>query len=76
MYVDIKDKDKRKTFLYFLEGKEYESYHFTRKYIIDSKMPFDVNIDEKKFTVLESNNIEKKDLIEIEEAIKVIDSKR
>ena len=27
MYVDIKDKDKRKTFLYFLEGKDFRKYY-------------------------------------------------
>ena len=54
MYVDIKDKDKRKTFLYFLEGKDFSAYHFTRKFIVDSELPFDVDMEKRRFVLSQS----------------------
>lgn len=78
MYVDIKDKEKRKTFLYFLEGKGFESFHFTREHIVEGKLPFDVNLNTKKFTMVGNvtcvSAIEKENLITIDEAINIINS--
>lgn len=78
MYVDIKDKEKRKTFLYFLEGKGFESFHFTREHIVDGKLPFDVNLNTKKFTMVGNVTyaaaIKKENLITIDEAINIINS--
>ena len=78
MYVDIKDKEKRKTFLYFLEGKGFESFHFTREHIVDGKLPFDVNLNAKKFTMVGNVTcaaaIKNEDLITIDEAINIINS--
>ncbi len=80
MYVDIEDKDKRKTFLYFLEGKGYESYHFTREHIVDGKLPFDVNLNTKKFTMVGNVTcaaaIGKENLISLEEAMNIIDCRK
>ena len=78
MYVDIKDKEKRKTFLYFLEGKGFESFHFTREHIVEGKLPFDVNLNTKKFTMVGNvtcaSAIKKENLITIDEAIDIINS--
>ena len=74
MYVDIKDKDKRKTFLYFLEGKDFSAYHFTRKFIVDSDLPFDVDMEKRRFTLV--NNSKLKDnmkCLTIEEAMKQVE---
>lgn len=74
MYVDIKDKDKRKTFLYFLEGKDFSAYHFTRKFIVDSELPFEVDMEKRKFTLI--NNSKLKDnmkCLTIEEAMKIME---
>lgn len=74
MYVDIKDKDKRKTFLYFLEGKDFSAYHFTRKFIVDSDLPFDVDMEKRRFTLI--NNSKPKDnkkYLTIEEAMKKVE---
>jgi hypothetical protein len=74
MYVDIKDKDKRKTFLYFLEGKDFSAYHFTRKFIVDSDLPFDIDIEKRRFTLI--NNSKLKDnmkCLTIEEAMKQVE---
>ena len=73
MYVDIKDKDKRKTFLYFLEGKDFSAYHFTRKFIVDSELPFDVDMEKRRFTLI--NNSKLKDnmkCLTIEEASRIV----
>ena len=74
MYVDIKAKDKRKTFLYFLEGKDFSAYHFTRKFIVDSDLPFDVDMEKRRFTLI--NNSKLKDnmkCLTIEEAMKKVE---
>ena len=74
MYVDIKDKDKRKTFLYFLEGKDFSAYHFTRKFIVDSELPFDVDMEKRRFTLI--NNLKLKNnmkCLTIEEAMKQVE---
>ena len=80
MYVDIREADKRKEFLYFLEGKGYESYHFTREHIVNSNLPFDINLNNKKFTrvgnVTCAAAIGKDNLISMEEAINILNAKK
>ena len=56
MIVDIKTKDERRKFLYFLEGKEFMAYHFTREHIVNSKLPFDINLEKKKFSLVKEND--------------------
>ena len=74
MCVDIKDSDKRKTFLYFLEGKDYNAYHFTRKFIVDSELPFNIDMDKKKFTLLNKSELQKNNikLLSLDEAMKLL----
>ena len=74
MCVDIKDRDKRKTFLYFLEGKDYSAYHFTRKFITDSELPFNIDMDKKKFTLLNKSELQKNNikLLSLDEAMKLL----
>ena len=74
MYVDIKDKDKRKTFLYFLEGKDFSAYHFTRKFIVDSDLPFDVDMEKRRFTLINNSKLkDNKKCLTIEEAMKQVE---
>lgn len=74
MYVDIKDKDKRKTFLYFLEGKDFSAYHFTRKFIVDSDLPFDVDMENRRFTLINNSKLkDNKKYLTIEEAMKKVE---
>ncbi len=74
MCVDIKDRDKRKTFLYFLEGKDYSAYHFTREFIKNSELPFNVDIAKKKFTLLNKSELQKNNikLLSLDEAMKLL----
>ena len=80
MYVDIKNEEDRKKFLYFLEGKGYVSFHFTRENIIKSNLPFDINLNTKKFTrvgniTCAAATADSSQLISMDEAIKIINSK-
>ena len=50
MYVDIKERDKRLEFVYFLERLGYKETEFTRKNILESVLPFNINIAKKTYS--------------------------
>ena len=50
MYVDIKERDKWLEFVYFLERHGYKETEFTRRNILESVLPFNINIARKTYS--------------------------
>ena len=70
----LKIKIKERLFYIFLEGKDFSAYHFTRKFIVDSELPFDVDMEKRRFTLI--NNLKLKNnmkCLTIEEAMKQVE---
>ena len=57
MYVDIKDKNKRKELLFLLERNCYKYKGFKRDHIINSELPIHIYTSTKEIGMIGSANI-------------------
>ena len=73
MYVDIKDKIKRKELLFLLEKKCYKYKGFKRDTIINSELPIHIYTSTKEIGMIGSANILKVQKIKYTNYDKVID---
>ncbi|MBQ8891309.1 MAG: hypothetical protein IJ068_00380 [Bacilli bacterium] len=56
MYVDIKEKDKRKELLCLLEKKSYKYKNFKRDDILKSDLPIHIYLETKEIGMLGNRN--------------------